>query len=164
MIETRMRLDKKKFGKFIATRRESIKGIETQELLAEKIHVTSGYIGKLEAGGGLPSFELFVDLADALLMTPGELMMELAEREDPGRNYMEMNDWLFERLKTLINEYQLKVSNIHHPPLHNPIPTGPTQLAEVAEADRLAYGDNDKGNTTENINQELNSDTTKEQD
>lgn len=105
MIESRMRVDKKKFGKFIASRREIVQGIETQELLAKRLNVSVGYMGKLESGGGLPSFELFIDLADALQMTPGELMMVLAEREDTSGPFQEMNAWLFDRISTTLAEY-----------------------------------------------------------
>jgi transcriptional regulator with XRE-family HTH domain len=118
MIESRMRVDKKKFGKFIASRREIIPGIETQELLAKKINVSVGYMGKLESGGGLPSFDLFIDLADALQLTPGELMMVMAERTDSNNHFQEMNSWLFERIAEVLAAYQTLIS----PPITPQIP------------------------------------------
>jgi transcriptional regulator with XRE-family HTH domain len=105
MIESRMNIDKIKFGKFIAGRRKVLSVPLTQKSLAEILHVGTSAIGKIEAGETLPSFELFVDLADALLMTPGELMMVMAERDSGKNNYMEMSDWLINRLENLVNEY-----------------------------------------------------------
>jgi transcriptional regulator with XRE-family HTH domain len=101
-----MKVNKIKFGKFIAERREKIEEVRTQELLADRLNISTGYMGKLETGGGLPSFELFIDLADALLMSPAELIMVMAEREPDNRNYMEMNDWLFGRLLKLMEDYE----------------------------------------------------------
>jgi len=115
MIETRMRINKIQFGRFIASRREFIKEVETQELLADKLHVSTGYIGKLEAGGGLPSFELFIDLADALLMTPGELMMVMAGREGEEPLMFEPRD-----KETLDNIIKLVLDYVEKSPPQSP--------------------------------------------
>lgn len=149
MIEARMRLDRIKFGKFIAARREAVKGLETQEQLAKKLHVSIGYIGKLESGGGLPSFDVFVDLADVLMMTPGELMMVLAEREEPNKTYMEMNDWLYEQLVKLLADYQA-ITNFQPPPPYNLINKTPKMLAKEDEAARLADEQNKEKKEKEN--------------
>ena len=109
----RMKINKVKFGEFVAKRRAALPRISTQAKLAEKLSVAGGTIGKIENGERLPSFELFIDLADALLMTPGELIMVLAEREPGGKSYMEMNDWLFERLVKVMEDYQ-KVSEAYY--------------------------------------------------
>lgn len=71
-------IDKKRFGKFIAHRRNSIPGVKTQLKLAEKLEVSNATIGKIETGDRLPSFELLLDLALALEMTPGALVDEMA--------------------------------------------------------------------------------------
>jgi DNA-binding XRE family transcriptional regulator len=106
MIEARMKIDKLKFGKFVASRRKALTDALTQDMLAKKLHVGTSAIGKIEAGETLPSFELFIDLAEALQMTPGDLMMVLAEKEPPGRRYLEMNDWLYDKLINLVTEYE----------------------------------------------------------
>lgn len=110
MIEARMKIDKRKFGKFVASRRKALPDALTQDMLAKNLHVGTSAIGKIEAGETLPSFELFIDLADALQMTPGALMMVLAEREPDNRNYMEMNDWFYVKLVNLIKEYELLIT------------------------------------------------------
>jgi DNA-binding XRE family transcriptional regulator len=106
MIEARMKIDKLKFGKFVARRRKALPDALTQDMLAKKLHVGTSAVGKIEAGETLPSFELFIDLADALQMTPGDLMMVLAERDEPDRKYLEMNDWLYDKLINLVTEYE----------------------------------------------------------
>lgn len=165
MIEPRMRINKIKFGKFIAARREQVKGVETQEQLAEKLHVSTGYIGKLEIGGGLPSFELFIDLADALQMTPGELMMVLAEREEPIRAY-QLDNWFYDRIKSMLSEYE---QTLNRPGAISPMPVyrleevNENDLANQKRSDTLALEefkkrgqgkDKDKDNTPSNVESE----------
>jgi transcriptional regulator with XRE-family HTH domain len=106
MIDTRMKINKARFGKFIAERREVIYGPQSQSLLADKLHIAGPTMTNIEGGKRMPSFDLFIDLADKLQMTPGELIMIMAEREPPKAGYMEMNDWLYERLLRIIKEYQ----------------------------------------------------------
>jgi transcriptional regulator with XRE-family HTH domain len=117
MIMSRMRIDKESFGKFIAERREKIKGVHTQVLLAQRLNVSKGTIGKIETGERLPSLELLIDLADALLMTPGELIMVLAKREPGDKNYMEMNDWVYEQIAQIMLDYEKRRDPIGLPPL-----------------------------------------------
>lgn len=103
----RMKIDTAKFGDFIAKRREKIYGKQSQLLLAEKLHIAGPTLTNIENGKRMPSFGLFIDLADALQMSPGELMMVMAERAPENKNYMEMNDWLFEKVSQVLKEYQI---------------------------------------------------------
>jgi transcriptional regulator with XRE-family HTH domain len=72
-----MQIDKEKFGKFIKYARKA-NGYGSMTKLAEALNVDQSTIGKIETGERLPSFELFIDLALKLKMTPGQLMDELA--------------------------------------------------------------------------------------
>jgi transcriptional regulator with XRE-family HTH domain len=106
MINMRMKIDTIKFGEFIAERRTKIYGRQSQNFLAEKLSIAGSTMNNIENGKRGLSFGLFVDLADALQMTPGELMMVMAGREQKTVGYMELNNWLFEKLIRLIREYQ----------------------------------------------------------
>lgn len=102
----RMKINTVKFGEFIAERRAKIYGRQSQNFLAEKLSIAGSTMNNIENGKRGLSFGLFVDLADALQMTPGELMMVMAEREQNTVGYMELNNWLFEKLIRIIREYQ----------------------------------------------------------
>jgi DNA-binding XRE family transcriptional regulator len=106
MIMSRMRIDKESFGKFIAERREKIKGVHTQVLLAQRLNVSKGTIGKIETGERLPSLELLI-----------ELIMVLAKREPGDKNYMEMNDWVYEQIAQIMLDYEKRRDPIGLPPL-----------------------------------------------
>jgi transcriptional regulator with XRE-family HTH domain len=104
MIDMRMKIDTAKFGDFIAKRRETIYGKQSQILLAEKLHIAGPTLTNIESGKRMPSFGLFIALADALLMTPGELMMVMAEREDPEQ-FDNREGELLANIIALVNDY-----------------------------------------------------------
>lgn len=65
-------MDAKQLGTFIADRRKEL-GM-TQNLLAEKLHVTDKAVSRWERGVGLPDINIFETLAQALEVSLVELM------------------------------------------------------------------------------------------
>ena len=77
-------LNKKAFGKYIAGLRAKRADVATQELLAEKLVISTSYVEKIESGKRVPSPEILAEMADLLGVRPSELMAVLAD-EPPGK-------------------------------------------------------------------------------
>lgn len=69
-----MKMDKKLLGKRINAMRKNI-GI-TAEVLSEKCNINDTYLRQIECGNKIPSLPVFVDICNALEISPTHLLKD----------------------------------------------------------------------------------------
>lgn len=57
----------------------------SQDQVAERLDIARSYISYMESGQRYPSLEMFIAVAQALGVRPGEMMDRIAARIDSGR-------------------------------------------------------------------------------
>lgn len=68
-----MEINRKEFGKRIATRRKSL-GMN-QDVLADKLNISNNHLSSIECGHAVPSIDLFCKICEALNVTPDYLLL-----------------------------------------------------------------------------------------
>jgi len=100
-------LDPEAFGRYVAKRREAV-GYKTQKSLALALNKDISTIGKIETGDRIPSFELFLTLAEYLKIHPVTLLRELipsAEQNDEIKEITQLLGLLPASARTQVKDY-----------------------------------------------------------
>ncbi len=74
----------KNFGEFIKRKRISL-GL-SQEVLAQKLNITQGYVTRIENGRQVPSHDLIIDISKVLQVRSGTLFQYLDEEQPEQEN------------------------------------------------------------------------------